>query len=249
MHQPCVNHDPEPAAETVSVVMPAFNEAPHIGLCLQRVLRQTCVTEVIVIDDGSTDGTPGIVEAMMAGEPRLRLERHARNTGKGAALRTGFARASGNILIVQDADLEYDPEDYDAVLRPLLQGRADVVFGSRFLGGGAHRVLYFWHSVGNAMITFFSNCFTGLNLSDVETGVKLLRREVAAGIQIEEQRFGVEPELAAKVAALNVRIYEVPISYHGRTYAEGKKVGWRDGVRALWCIVKFGLFRKRLRRL
>jgi len=181
------------------------------------------------------------VEALMAGDPRLRLERHARSSGKGAALRTGFACAIGDILIVQDADLEYDPEDYDAALRPLMQGRADVVLGSRFLGGGAHRVLYFWHSVGNALITFFSNCFTGLNLSDVETGMKLLRREVAAGIHIEERRFGVEPKLAAKVAALNVRVYEVPISYHGRTYAEGKKVGWRDGVQALWCIVKFGV--------
>ena len=221
--------------------MPAFNEAAHIGACLERVMRQTCVTEVIVIDDGSTDGTIAVVEALMAGEPRLRLERHPRNIGKGAALRTGFACAKGDILIVQDADLEYDPEDYDALLRPLLQGRADVVFGSRFLGGGAHRVLYFWHSVGNALITFFSNCFTGLNLSDVETGMKLLRRDIAKSIQIEERRFGVEPELAAKIAALKVRVYEVPISYHGRTYAEGKKVGWRDGVRALWCIVKFGI--------
>ncbi len=229
--------------------MPAYNEAPHIGICLQRVLRQTCVTEVIVIDDGSTDGTVAVVEAMMAGEPRLRLERHVRNTGKGASLRTGFARATGDIVIVQDADLEYDPEDYGALLRPLLQGRADVVFGSRFLGGGAHRVLYFWHSVGNALITFFSNCFTGLNLSDVEVGLKLFRREITAGMTIEEKRFGVEPELAAKVAALKVRVYEVPISYHGRTYAEGKKVGWRDGVRALWCIVKFGLFSKRRRSL
>ena len=221
--------------------MPAFNEAAHIGVCLERVLRQTCVTEVIVIDEGSTDGTVAVVEAMMAREPRLRLQRHSRNTGKGAALRTGFVCATGDILIVQVADLEYDPEDYNAALRPLLQGRADVVFGSRFLGGGAHRVLYFWHSVGNALITFFSNCFNGLNLSDVETGMKLLRREVAAGIHIEERRFGVEPKLAAKVAALNVRVYEVPISYHGRTYAEGKKVSWRDGMQALWCIVKFGV--------
>ncbi|WP_395741552.1 glycosyltransferase family 2 protein [Prosthecobacter sp.] len=238
---PSASHPPDPAAATVSVVVPAFNEASFIGLCLERVLRQSSVTEVIVIDDGSTDGTHALVEKMMAGEPRLRLQSHSHNSGKGAALRTGFACATGDIVLVQDADLEYDPEDYDALLRPLLQGRADVVFGSRFLGGGAHRVLYFWHAVGNALITFFSNCFTGLNLSDVEAGPKLFRREIIAGMTIQEKRFGVEPELAARVAALGVRVYEVPVSYHGRTYAEGKKVSWRDGVRALWCIVKFGI--------
>lgn len=245
MHQPGADLSPMPAATTVSVVMPAFNEAAHIGICLKRVLLQNCVTEVIVIDDGSSDGTPAVVQALMAHEPRLRLQQHPHNAGKGAALRTGFAGAMGDIVIVQDADLEYDPEDYEALLRPLLQGRADVVFGSRFLGGGAHRVLYFWHYLGNALITFFSNCFTGLNLSDVEAGPKLFRREIVAGMTIREKRFGVEPELAAKVAALKARVYEVPISYHGRTYAEGKKVGWRDGVRALWCIVKFGITTRR----
>lgn len=241
MHPSGANHDLKHAARSVSVIMPAFNEAACIGICLERVLRQPAVTEVIVVDDGSSDATAAEVERRMASEPRLRLQRHPRNLGKGAALRTGFACATGDIVVVQDADLEYDPEDYEALLRPLLQGRADVVFGSRFLGGGAHRVLYFWHAVGNALITFFSNCFTGLNLSDVEVGPKLFRREVVAGMTICEQRFGVEPELAARVAALRVRVYEVPISYHGRTYAEGKKVGWRDGVRALWCIVKYGI--------
>lgn len=231
-------------AESLSVVMPAFNEAAHIGACITKVLAQACVAELVVVDDASTDGTDGIVLALAAQDARVRLVRHERNQGKGAALRTGFARARGSLLLVQDADLEYDPEDYAAVLKPLLNGRADVVFGSRFLGGGAHRVLYFWHYVGNRCITLFSNCFTGLNLTDVEVGTKALRREVAEKIRIEEDRFGVEPELAAKVAALGVRVYEVPVSYHGRTYAEGKKVGWRDGFRALWCIVKFGLLRR-----
>lgn len=241
MQQSSTSPEPHPATSSVSVIVPAFNEAPHIGGCLQRVLQQPVVGEVIVVDDGSTDATAAVVEKMTAAEPRLRLVRHEKNSGKGAALRTGFASATGDIFLIQDADLEYDPEDYEALLRPLLQGRADVVFGSRFLGGGAHRVLYFWHYVGNAFITFFSNCFTGLNLSDVEVGTKLFRREVVSDMLIREQRFGVEPELAARVAALRVRVYEVPISYHGRTYAEGKKVGWQDGLRALWCIVKYGV--------
>ncbi len=232
----------ETAAGTVSVVMPAYNEAPRIAECIGRVLRQPVVAELIVIDDGSTDGTADVVAGLAARDNRLRLERHPCNLGKGAALRTGLAQAGGGILIVQDADLEYDPEDYAAALRPILAGRADVVFGTRFLGG-EHRVLYFWHRVGNFVITLLSNCFTNLNLSDVETGMKILRREVAARLDIEEKRFGVEPEIAAKVAALGVRVYEVPISYHGRTYAEGKKIGWRDGVVAVWCILKYGFRR------
>ncbi len=228
------------ATPAVSVVMPAYNEAATIAEGIRRVLCQTLVTELIVIDDGSSDGTDGIVRELAAREPRLRLERHPQNLGKGAALRTGFALARGGILIIQDADLEYDPEDYPAALRPILSGRADVVFGTRFLGG-EHRVLYFWHRAGNALITLLSNCFTNLNLSDIETGMKVFRREVVERIGIEENRFGVEPELAAKIARLGVRVYEVPVSYHGRTYAEGKKIGWRDGVRALWCILKYGL--------
>lgn len=231
----------EPAASAVvSVVMPAYNEAATIAECIRRVLGQPLVGELIVIDDGSTDGTPDIVRELAEREPRLRLERQPRNQGKGAALRAGFALARGDIFIVQDADLEYDPEDYPAALRPILSDRADVVFGTRFLGG-EHRVLYFWHRVGNAFITLFSNCFTNLNLSDVETGMKILRRAVAERLHIEENRFGVEPELAAKIAALGARVYEVPVSYHGRTYAEGKKIGWRDGARALWCILKYGV--------
>lgn len=238
---------PASTTETISVIMPAFNEARHIGMCLQRVLAQSCVTEIVVIDDASTDGTAEIVSELMAANPRIRLERHGRNCGKGAALRTGFAKAQGEIFIVQDADLEYDPEDYSAALRPLLQNRADVVLGSRFLGG-PHRVLYFWHYVGNTVITLLSNCFTDLNLSDIETGMKLMRRGIAQRIRIEEDRFGVEPEFVAKIAALRARVYEVPVSYDGRTYAEGKKIGWRDGVRALWCIIKFGVLTRWRRR-
>jgi glycosyltransferase involved in cell wall biosynthesis len=234
--------DPPPASTgSVSVIMPAFNEAPFIGECLERVLRQPCVGEVIVIDDGSTDATASIVAGILAHDPRLRFHRHPSNAGKGAGLRTGLACATGRIVIIQDADIEYDPEDYEALLRPLLQGRADAVFGSRFLGGGPHRVLYFWHFLGNTLITLLSNCFTGLNLSDIECGLKAVSRAVASRLTIEESRFGVEPELVAKIAAMKVRAYEVPVSYHGRTYAEGKKVGWRDGIHALWCIVKYGI--------
>ena len=235
---------PAPASgPSLSVVMPAFNERATIGLCLERVLLQPRVTEVIVIDDGSTDGTRAIVEAIAGTQPRIRLLSLPGNRGKGAALRAGFAEARGVVVLVQDADLEYDPEDYESVLRPILNDRADVVFGSRFLGAGAHRVLYFWHYLGNKLITLFSNCFTGLNLTDVESGVKAFRREILSRIRLRENRFGIEPELVAMIAALQVRIYEVPVSYHGRTYAEGKKVGWRDGVRALWCIARCGVRR------
>lgn len=230
---------------TLSVVMPAWNEEPHIGTCIERVLRKPFVTELIVVDDGSSDGTAAVVERLMRGDARVRLERHERNRGKGAALRTGFAAARGTLVLVQDADLEYDPEDYDNALRPLLQDRADAVFGSRFLGGGAHRVLYFWHYAGNKLLTLFSNCLTGLNLTDIEGGMKVFRRELLARITLHEDRFGIEPELVSKIAALQVRIYEVPVSYHGRTYAEGKKVNWKDGVSALWCIVKYGVARWR----
>jgi glycosyltransferase involved in cell wall biosynthesis len=228
-----------PISESLSVVMPACNEAETIGDCIRRVLLEPRVTELIVIDDASVDGTSAVVEALMKSEPRIRLERHERNRGKGAALRTGFALAKEDLVLIQDADLEYDPCDYAAVLKPILQGRADVVFGSRFLGGGAHRVLYFWHYVGNKMLTLLSNCFTDLNLTDMETGMKAFRRSVAERIELKEDRFGFEPEFVAKVAALGVRIYEVPVSYHGRTYAEGKKASWRDGVSALRCIVKY----------
>ncbi len=229
-----------PIDDEVSVVMPAFNERGTIGACLKRVLAEPSVGEVIVVDDASTDDTASLVETVIKSDPRVRLARHPRNLGKGAALRTGFAMASRGIVLVQDADLEYDPDDYEKLLRPIRFGHADVVFGSRFLGGGAHRVLYFWHSVGNKLLTLLSNCFTGLNLSDMEGGMKLFRREVLSRVELRENRFGFEPEIVAKVAALRVKIYEVPISYYGRTYEEGKKVGWRDGFRAVWCIVKYG---------
>ena len=208
------------------------------------VLAQSLVQEVVVVDDHSTDGGWAILQEIAATEPRLRLCRHERNQGKGAALRTGFAQATAPILLVQDADLEYDPREYPLLLEPILTDRAEVVFGTRFMGGGAHRVFYFWHSVGNRVLTLLSNMLTNLNLSDMETGYKVFRREVIQRIQLEEARFGFEPEITAKVSQLGLRVYEVPISYHGRTYAEGKKAKWRDGFRALYCILKYNLFRR-----
>jgi glycosyltransferase involved in cell wall biosynthesis len=198
--------------------------------------------EVIIVDDASSDGTVEILREKIA--PRIaKVIYHQRNQGKGAALRTGFAAATGDIVLVQDADLEYDPRDYSKLLAPILENRADVVFGSRFAGGDSHRVFYFWHSVLNKLLTLFSNMLTDLNLSDMEVCYKAFRRSVLEKITIEENRFGFEPEITAKVAKLNLRIYEVGISYAGRTYAEGKKIGWRDGVRAIWCIVKYNLLR------
>lgn len=231
------------AAQSLSVVIPAYNEVPSIATCLLRVLRQSSVKEVIVVDDGSSDATPSIVEGLMKKDARVRLERHVQNRGKGAALRTGFALATGDIILVQDADLEYDPAEYEMLLRPILQGRADVVFGSRFAGGSAHRVHYFWHYVGNKVLTLMSNCFSGLNLTDMECGTKLLRREVVTRLDLSESGFGIEPELVAKVAAMGVRVYEVPVSYYGRSYAEGKKIVWKDGVHAFWVILKHGMQR------
>ncbi len=226
----------------LSVVMPVFNEENTVARVVHRVLAQPCVKELVVVDDGSSDGTVRIVDELAASDPRIRLLKHGVNRGKGSALRTGFAECTAPVVIVQDADLEYDPEEFDLVLAPIRDGRADVVFGSRFLGGGAHRVLYFWHSVGNQFLTLLSNMFTNLNLSDMETCYKAFRLEVLQRIELEEPRFGVEPELTAKVARLGARIYEVSVSYHGRTYAEGKKINWRDGFSALRCIVKYGLF-------
>jgi glycosyltransferase involved in cell wall biosynthesis len=228
---------------SLTVIMPAYNEEASIGTCLLRVLREPAVKEVIVVDDASWDATASVVENLMKEHPRVRLERHRQNRGKGAALRTGFALATGRVVLVQDADLEYDPAEYEKVLRPILQGHADVVFGSRFLGGGAHRVHYFWHYVGNRFLSLLSNCFSGLNLTDMECGTKLFRREVLTRLDLKESRFSIEPELVAKVAALGVRVYEVPVSYYGRSYAEGKKVGWKDGVRAVWTILKYGIAR------
>ncbi len=231
------------ATPCLAVVIPVFNEAATIAEVVKMVTAQPLVQEVIIVDDASTDGTWEVLQRLAKETAAVRLFQHAINQGKGAALRTGFAHVTASLVLVQDADLEYDPAEYGALCRPILTGKADVVIGSRFLGAGAHRVLYYWHSVGNRLLTTLSNMATDLNLSDMETGHKVFRREIIQRIVIEEDRFGFEPEIVAKVSRMKVRIYEVPISYHGRTYAEGKKIGWRDGLSALRCIVKYNLFR------
>jgi glycosyltransferase involved in cell wall biosynthesis len=223
----------------VSVVMPAYNESATIEACVGRVLASPWCGELLIVDDGSTDDTRVKAHALAASDDRVRVLEQPRNMGKGAALRAGFAAATCDIVIVQDADLEYDPEDFGAVVAPIASGAADVVFGSRFASGGPHRVLYFWHYLGNRLLTTLSNAFTNLNLTDMETCYKAFRREVIQSVEVEEDRFGFEPEITAKLAHRGLRIYEVGISYAGRTYAEGKKIGWRDGVRALVCIVKY----------
>ena len=220
----------------LSVIIPAFNEATTIGRVIQTVADQPLVGEIIVIDDASTDDTQAQLASLTALPIRLKILRHTTNQGKGAALRTGIAAATLPFVIIQDADLEYNPEEYPIMLKPLLDGRADAVYGSRFLGGSAHRVLYFWHRLGNGLLTLLSNMCTNLNLTDMETGFKAFRREIIQRIEIQENRFGFEPEITAKLAWHKVRFYEVGISYSGRTYQEGKKVGWKDGLRALWCI-------------
>jgi glycosyltransferase involved in cell wall biosynthesis len=225
----------------LSVVVPVFNEGATIAQVLEQVLEQRPVLEVVVVDDASRDNSWKVMQRF-AGKGRVKLFRHGRNQGKGAALRTGFARATAPYVLVQDADLEYDPSEYHLLLEPVLAGVADVVFGSRFQGAGAHRVLYFWHSLGNRFLTTMSNMVTDLNLTDLEACYKLFRREVLEKITIAENRFGFEPEIVAKVSRLRMRIYEVPISYHGRTYAEGKKIGWRDGISAIRCILKYRFF-------
>ena len=229
----------------LSVVMPCFNEAATVEQVVNRVLDSPYVAELIVVDDGSADGSPQIVEKVK--DPRVRLIVQPHNQGKGAALRVGFQAATAPFVIIQDADMEYDPDEYGIMLGPLLNDQADVVYGSRFLSGRAHRVLYFWHSVGNRLISFVSNMFTNLNLTDVETCYKAFRRDVIQSIDIEENRFGVELELTAKAAAKHWRIYEVGISYAGRTYAEGKKIGWRDGVWAMITILRYSRLGERFR--
>jgi glycosyltransferase involved in cell wall biosynthesis len=229
----------------LSVVIPVFKEAATIGKVIGLVLARPEVTELVVVDDASYDGTWDELQSLAAAHPeRVRVMRHERNMGKGAALKTGFAAATGDFVLVQDADLEYDPADYPRLLEPILRDAADAVFGSRFIGGSSHRVLYFWHSLGNRFLTLLSNMVTDLNLTDMECGYKVFRRDLLQKINIEEPRFGFEPEIVAKVARNGARIYEVSVAYYGRTYAEGKKINWKDGVSALRCIVKYVLLRR-----
>ena len=230
---------------TLSVVIPVFNEVMTIEVIVELV-RSTLLDiklEIVIVDDYSTDGTRDKVRKL-ALDDDIKAFFHDKNCGKGAALRSGFEIASGDIILIQDADLEYNPMEYNKLLQPILDGKAEVVYGSRFIGGDPHRVLYFWHYIGNKFLTLLSNMFTNLNLSDMEVGYKVFRREVIQQITIEEDRFGFEPEITSKVAKLCCRVYEVGISYSGRTYAECKKIGWRDGLLALWCILKYNLRQK-----
>jgi glycosyltransferase involved in cell wall biosynthesis len=222
--------------QRLSVIIPVYNEKATILDVIERVRATGLVHEIVVVDDGSTDGTRDVLDTVK--RPDVRVIKHEKNAGKGAALKTGFTNVTGDIVIIQDADLEYDPREYPILMAPIIEGRADVVYGTRF-AGGAHRVLYFWHYLGNRLLTLLSNMLTNLNLTDMETCYKVFKADIIKKIDIKSKRFGVEPELTAKVARLRCRIYEVPISYHGRDYSEGKKIGWRDGMAALWHILKF----------
>jgi glycosyltransferase involved in cell wall biosynthesis len=226
---------------TLSVVMPVYNERATLRQAVERVLALPLDLELLCVDDGSHDGSREILTELQKQHPQLQVLLQSHNQGKGAALRRGIREARGDYVIIQDADLEYDPGDYGILLEPLLQGKADVVYGSRFLGSAPHRVLYFWHSVGNRLLTLLSNCLTNINLTDMETCYKVFRREIIQSIPLEEDRFGFEPEITVKIAKRRLRIFEVGISYFGRTYEEGKKIGWKDGMRAVWCLLKYSL--------
>lgn len=233
--------------EKLSIIIPCFNESKNIDQILNAILAVKLPgdieKELIVVDDGSTDGTTARIAAFIASHEQVQVITHPVNQGKGACIRTGIKQATGSLVLIQDADLEYDPRDYSKLLMPMLEGHADVVYGSRFLGDGPHRVLFYFHTIGNKMLTAFSNLFTQLNITDMETGYKLFRKSVLDRVSLRESRFGFEPEITAKISRIkNIRIYEVGIAYYGRTYAEGKKITWKDGIRTIYCVLKYNLF-------
>ena len=231
----------------LSVVMPVYNEQATLRDIVEKVLAVPLDVELVCVDDGSQDGSREILAELRSRHPQIRVLLQPRNMGKGAALRRGIQESTGDFIVIQDADLEYDPAEYTLLLEPLVQGKADVVYGSRFLGSGPHRVLYFWHSVGNSILTLLSNALTNMNMTDMETCYKIFKREIIQSIPIEENRFGFEPEITVKISKRRLRVYEVGISYWGRTYEEGKKIGWKDGFRALWCLLKYALMEPQLK--